>query len=76
MTKGCLFWFCAEWQRARRVLAPDAKSWQELLAAVGPGGELDPQSAWVQQRGLAGWLCELGEAAEAGLLPCLGGRVR
>lgn len=68
MTKGCLFWFCSEWQRARRVIVPDYETFQELRIAINASGELTGRSVWVQQAGLEGWFCDVAEAVESGLL--------
>lgn len=66
---GCLFYFCAEWQKARRVILLDDEATIDLAFFVGPNGELDPSYPLVQQYGLQGWLLDLANASEVGFVP-------
>lgn len=64
---GCLFYFCAEWQRARRVLQIDLDGVRDLVSALSSEGELMASSRLAQQYGIVGWKVDDKEASDAGL---------
>jgi len=52
---GYLFHFCAEWQKARKVLQLDSEALYDLAASiVEDTGELCKDSIWAQELGIAG----------------------
>lgn len=66
---GYLFHFCAEWQKARKVLQLDSETLYDLASCIGEdNGDLSRDSIVVQQLGLEGWRLDVQAATEAGLL--------
>lgn len=60
---GYLFHFCAEWQKARRVLHLDGEAIAELRSAIlDDEGELDVTCKLVRRLGLVGWRMDMEDA--------------
>jgi hypothetical protein len=66
---GYLLHFCAEWQKARKVLPLDPEAVFDLThCIVDEAGELASDSILVQQLGLEGWRLDVAAATESGIL--------